>query len=234
MTRCGFFTVKDIYTRPRPASRTVASQLYLQVIQAIPSQWRSLCHGSQTQSPHWSSHLCIAHTSASPLYLCRASTGDIYLRLVTPACEHPVSQEEWASSSRLSKDQWEFLWSVYILDPLIHSQMFSLSFANGDTIDHCFERCSIWKDVLQRALRLLQSLSPSLCFNVHSHILDLLLSRGCPCYYFILLVVTFWQKRQTLPSRAIIDSFKWSLQQYIHLTGCNRKFLFLRTGLLLL
>ena len=87
-----------------------------------------------------------------------------------------------------------------------------------DTIDHVYGDCPIWRDVLQRALSFLHMLHISVNVTTQSDVIGLLLSTGSLRVYFLLLLTSFWQKREKLPPSAIFASFKWTFKQYIKIS----------------
>ena len=56
------------------------------------------------------------------------------------------------------------------------------------------------------------------CMYACSDVIGLLLSTGSLRVYFLLLLTSFWQKREKLPPSAIFASFKWTFKQYIKIS----------------
>ena len=88
-----------------------------------------------------------------------------------------------------------------------------------DTIDRVYGDCPIWRDVLQKVLSFLHMLHISVNVTKQSDVIDLLLSTGSLRVYFLLLLTSFWQKREKLPPSVIFASFKWTLNNISRSVG---------------
>lgn len=242
MARCGFYSVEDIWNKSPPRRRTIASQVYHHVLQAIPQSWVSLPRQGFSTMAHWQTRLCFFSTSDKPLFLPEASTRSLYLRLLSKHTEIPTCQEKWEQSyGHINPEQWHTLWTLperiapVQLDitwkflhrvlptnaTLFHAKISPSDqcpscHRPNDTVDHAFHTCPIWNEVLRSSIRFLHSLHITPPPPQHSHPLELLQTPGNLKPYFVLLLTTFWMKRTT-PTKVIMNYFKWTLRRYIRI-----------------
>ena len=115
LARAGFQTIKDIFHKPLPASRTVAATLYENLKSCIPEWWGNLPMAEYTSSFAWKEQLYLFASSNQPAHLRNLTIGQIYYRLRDEVMsEVPTCRDKWQSSlgRPINTTMWEHLWLV--------------------------------------------------------------------------------------------------------------------------
>ena len=115
LARAGFQTIKDIFHKPLPASRTVAATLYGNLKSCILEWWGNLPMAEYTSSFVWKEQLYLFASSNQPVHLRNLTIGQIYYRLRDEVMsEVPTCRDKLPSSlgRPINTTMWEHLWLV--------------------------------------------------------------------------------------------------------------------------
>ena len=117
LTRSGYITVHDFYSKPRPPSNTVSYSVYSALDRAIPQHWRTLPKASCDFQNKWMQELHLFMNGDSSTSIQDVSTKIAYEHFKASFTESPLCYDRWNAVMSISKMQWKELWSI----PSVHS-----------------------------------------------------------------------------------------------------------------